>query len=284
MLVVEDEEKRSATFLPRRSLALDLGRACHRASLLSPRKCDYRWMVEVGDVLDGKYRIERALGQGGMAAVFAAKHEKLGEEVAIKVLLPHFATNEEVVGRFEREARAVAKIKSHHVARVFDVGVLPEGSPYLVMELLHGEDLAARLAKSGKLPWKDAVYDVLDACEAVAEAHEAGIVHRDLKPSNLFIVTNASSSRRSPVKVLDFGISKVAQVDKLSTDFKSSMGTPFYMAPEQMRSSKNADARSDIWSLGVILYELTSGALPFEGTEMTEVVMAVATNKPKPLG
>src|SRR5438874_182260 len=103
--------------------------------------------LKVGDVLDGKYRIERALGQGGMAAVFAAKHEKLGEEVAIKVLLPSFAKNEEVVGRFEREARAVAKIKSHHVARVFDVGVLPDGAPYLVMELLHGEDLGARLAK-----------------------------------------------------------------------------------------------------------------------------------------
>ena len=217
--------------------------------------------VREGEILAGKYRVERLLGSGGMGMVVAAHHLDLDEKVALKLLLPGAATNPMLVARFVREARAAAKIKSEHVARVTDVGQLEDGSPYMVMEHLEGSDLAAYLTRTGPLPVAEAVDFVLQACEALAEAHGLGIVHRDLKPANLFCVQRVDDQRS--IKVLDFGISKIS-VDTASqslTQTSALMGSPLYMSPEQMQSARTVDARADIWSLGVILFELLAGRL-----------------------
>jgi serine/threonine protein kinase len=187
----------------------------------------------------------------------------------------------DVVERFAREARAAAKIQGEHVARVLDVGRFDDGMPFMVMECLQGHDLADELAQRGHLPPADAVRHVLETCEALAQAHALRIVHRDLKPSNLFL---AEQPGRPPVvKVLDFGISKVvdANSDAL-TKTASVMGTPFYMSPEQLLSSKNVDERSDIWSLGIILYELLVGQPPFGGDTAPEIIAKIMLNEPQP--
>lgn len=226
--------------------------------------------VRPGDVLAGKYRIERVLGQGGMGVVVSAHHLQLDERIAIKFLLPQALDSAEAVARFAREARAAVKIKSEHVARVIDVGTLETGSPYMVMEYLHGHDLGALVQDRGALPVEDATDYVLQACEAIAEAHSLGIVHRDLKPQNLFLTHRADGS--SCIKVLDFGISKVSspgttgsgsRPEMSMTKTTAVMGSPLYMSPEQMTSARDVDARTDIWALGVILYELLTGRVPF---------------------
>jgi serine/threonine-protein kinase len=227
--------------------------------------------VKEGDVLAGKYRIERVLGEGGMGVVVAALHLQLDERVAIKFLLPGALHNPEAVARFAREARAAVKIKSEHVARVSDVGTLETGAPYMVMEFLQGRDLAAVLAHGGPLAVADAAEYVLQACEALAEAHALGIVHRDLKPANLFLATRADGS--PCVKVLDFGISKLTSASSSGADFGMTkthaiMGSPLYMSPEQMSSTRSVDARADIWAVGAILYELTTGSVPFLADSM----------------
>src|SRR3954454_18638740 len=219
--------------------------------------------IAEGRVLAGKYRIERVLGRGGMGVVVAAHHIHLDEKVAIKFLLPEAVANAEVLGRFVREARAAVRIKSEHVARVSDVGTLEGGEPYMVMEYLEGSDLAEWLLQRGALPVEQAVEFLLQASEAIAEAHALGIVHRDLKPANLFVVRRADGLLS--IKVLDFGISKVTDASMAAgaaTSTLALMGSPLYMSPEQMESARTADARSDIWSLGVILYELLTGACP----------------------
>jgi serine/threonine-protein kinase len=230
--------------------------------------------VHEGDVLDGKYRVERVLGVGGMGIVVAATHLQLDQRVALKFLLPAALGNPEVVARFAREARAAVRIQSEHVARVIDVGTLTTGSPYMVMEYLEGGDLAATLEARGVLPVIEAVTYVLQACEAIAEAHALGVVHRDLKPANLFL---ARRSGRDPlIKVLDFGISKTTDpaVSGL-TQTATVMGSPLYMSPEQMMSSRDVDLRTDIWSLGVILYELLVGEAPFMAETMAQIVFLV---------
>jgi serine/threonine protein kinase len=236
--------------------------------------------VRPGDVLAGKYRIDRILGIGGMGVVVAAQHVMLEEKVAIKFLLPDMLRNQDVVGRFAREARAAVKIKSEHVARVFDVGTLENGAPYMVMEFLEGGDLAAWLRERGPLAVEVAVDFVLQACVAVANAHGLGVVHRDLKPANLFCVRG--SDGEIVVKVLDFGISKITHVSASDTggsltQTSAVMGSPFYMSPEQMQSAKDVDARTDIWALGIVLYELLTGSTPFEGTSFAEIAIKVAT-------
>ncbi len=236
--------------------------------------------VRPGDVLAGKYRIDRILGIGGMGVVVAAHHVMLDERVAIKFLLPEMLHKQEVVGRFAREARAAVKIKSEHVARVFDVGTLDNGAPYMVMEFLEGGDLAAWLRDRGPLAVEVAVDFVLQACVAVANAHGLGIVHRDLKPANLFCVRG--SDGELVVKVLDFGISKITHVSASDTggsltQTSAIMGSPFYMSPEQMQSARDVDARTDIWALGVVLYELLTGTTPFDGTSFAEIAIKVAT-------
>jgi eukaryotic-like serine/threonine-protein kinase len=240
-----------------------------------------------GRVLAGKYRIERVLGRGGMGVVVAAHHIQLDEKVAIKFLLPEAVSNAEVVGRFVREARAAVRIKSEHVARVTDVGTLEGGEPYMVMEYLEGSDLAGWLQQRGALPVEQAVEFVIQACEAIAEAHALGIVHRDLKPANLFVVRRADGLWS--VKVLDFGISKVTAPagsgsDANFTRTAAVMGSPLYMPPEQMAASKLVDARADIWALGVILYELIAGQAPFAGDTLPEVCMKIALEAPRPIG
>jgi serine/threonine-protein kinase len=241
--------------------------------------------IREGDVLAGKYCVERVLGQGGMGVVVAARHIQLDERVALKFLLPHALSSREAVGRFIREARAAVKIKCEHVARVSDVGELENGAPYMVMEYLEGRDLAAWLQQRGPLSIEQAAEFVLQACVAVADAHALGIVHRDLKPANLFCVRR--SDGQMAIKVLDFGISKMTSfADGESgsmTATSAMMGTPLYMSPEQMRSSKDVDARTDIWALGAILYELLSGRPVFQAQSVTELAIKVASEPPTPV-
>jgi serine/threonine protein kinase len=240
--------------------------------------------MKAGETIAGKYRIERVLGEGGMGIVFEATHLQLDQRVAIKLLHGEALGSEEAVGRFAREARAAAKIQSEHVVKVFDVSTLESGAPYLVMEYLEGKDLDGTLRQDGPLGVDDAVTYVLQACEALAEAHKNGIVHRDLKPANLFVSERTDGSMG--VKILDFGISKLAPkgINEVSVTRTSAlMGSPLYMAPEQMRSTRNVDLRADIWSLGIILYELLVGSPPFDGETLTEVCAAIVADAPKSL-
>ncbi len=243
--------------------------------------------VHEGDILAGKYRVERVLGIGGMGVVVAAHHIQLDEKVALKFLLPHMLTNGEAVARFAREARAAVKIKSEHVARVIDVGTLETGAPYMVMEFLEGLDLGVWLQQRGALAFDQAVEFVLQACVAVAEAHALGIVHRDLKPANLFCIRRADG--QLSIKVLDFGISKTTTVAGSSapemsmTATSAMMGSPLYMSPEQMESAKSVDRRTDIWALGVILFELLTRRTPFDGDSMPAVCMKITSQPPPPL-
>jgi eukaryotic-like serine/threonine-protein kinase len=235
-----------------------------------------------GRVLSGKYRIEGVLGRGGMGVVLGARHLVLHERVAIKFLSPEALLNGEAVARFEREARAAVRIKSEHVVRVMDVDRLDSGAPYMVMEYLDGEDLAALLRRSGPLPTDQAVEFVLQACVAVADAHVAGIIHRDIKPANLFCVRR--SDGRLIIKVLDFGISKLTEPAASSTNAGTKtntiLGSPVYMSPEQLKNSKDVDGRSDIWALGVVLFELLTGRVPFAGQSIVELAVKIATQQP----
>ena len=229
--------------------------------------------VREGDILAGKYKIERVLAKGGMGVVVAALHEQLEQRVALKFLLPEGASDESAIGRFLREARAAVRLRSEHVAKVLDVGTLDTGSPYIVMEYLDGRDLQAVLAERGKLTQAVAVSHLLQACEAIAEAHALGIVHRDLKPANLFLTRRNDGS--PCIKVLDFGISRLAnRVDGL-TKTSVLMGSPYYMSPQQMRSSRDADARCDIWALGMILYELLTGIVAFPRETLPELCASI---------
>ena len=234
-----------------------------------------------GDLVAGKYRVESVLGRGGMGAVLLALHERLEERVAIKVLRPELARDAGIARRFEREARAAVRIKSEHVARVRDVGELADGSPFLVMEHLTGSDIGAVLADDGALPLVDTVDLLLQACEALAEAHSHGIVHRDIKPSNLFLTRRADGSPL--VKVLDFGIAKAVARDGSSSTLTTTatmLGSPTYMSPEQVRSSRDVDERSDIWSLGVSLFEMLTDSHPFRGASPSAILAAVVMDRP----
>jgi serine/threonine protein kinase len=235
--------------------------------------------VSPGDTIGGKYRVVRQLGEGGMGVVFEAEHLRLGQRVAIKFLRADVLAMPDAVARFEREARACCRIRGPHIAHVLDVDTDEGGRPYIVMELLRGRDLEAELGNRGALPLREAVDWVLQACAAVAEAHAAGIVHRDLKPSNLFL----SDERGTRVlKVLDFGISKIACEDRSDalTSAGLTVGTPLYMSPEQVRCSRDVDARTDVWSLGVILYELVAGVPPFMGNTTAAIAAIVADATP----
>jgi eukaryotic-like serine/threonine-protein kinase len=241
------------------------------------------WPVHPGQVLAGKYRVERILGHGGMGVVVSAHHLQLDEKVALKFLLPAALENPMAVARFEREARAAAKIKSEHVARVADVGQLENGAPFMVMEYLEGTDLAAHVEARGRLSFVEATDLVLQACEALAEAHVLGIIHRDLKPSNLFLANRPSGP--PVVKVLDFGISKSigAEASAQLTSTAAIIGSPMFMSPEQLLASKDVTVRSDIWSLGVILYVLVTGVGPFGGESLAAIIAAVMHKDLPPL-
>jgi serine/threonine-protein kinase len=240
-----------------------------------------------GTIIANKYRIDRIIGSGGMGLVVQATHLELREPVAIKVLLPEVSQNPEASARFLREARAAARLKGVHVARSTDVGKLENGQRYMVMEYLDGSDLASLLSSRGALPLRKACEFILQSCEAVAEAHEHGIIHRDLKPANLFVVSLPDGS--DSIKVLDFGISKAIDLQSsrnpgLQTGSQSMLGTPLYASPEQLLSSASVDERTDIWSLGgVVFYELLTGSRPFEGRTLEEIIARVVSCAPTPL-
>jgi eukaryotic-like serine/threonine-protein kinase len=236
----------------------------------------------VGTVLADKYRIDRVIGRGGMGIVLAATHVHLQQPVALKVLLPDLVDNKGVVERFVREARASAQLRGEHVCRVSDVGSLGNGAPYFVMELLEGRDLASLIEAAGPLQVGLAVEYVLQACLGVAEAHALGIVHRDLKPANLFLTARPDGTPL--VKVLDFGIAKAQRDTNFSlTSTATVLGSPGYMSPEQLRSTRDVDVRSDVWSLGVIIYELVSGRPPFLAQSITELALRIAMDPAPPL-
>jgi serine/threonine protein kinase len=242
--------------------------------------------VPIGELVAGKYRVERVIGQGGMGVVVAAMHEQLGQRVAIKMLLQEAKASPNALARFLREARAAASIRGEHVARVLDVGEMEGGAPYIVMEYLEGRDLAQTLAQGGPLPVEEAVAYVLQACEAIAEAHAAGIIHRDLKPSNLFVTAGPDGTPL--VKVLDFGISKALLSSGTSsqnqlTTTSSFVGSPVYSPPEQLVQSSDVDARADIWSIGTILFEALAGRAPFVGDSVMHVASRIFNEAPTPL-
>jgi serine/threonine protein kinase len=228
-----------------------------------------------GTEIAGKYVVERRLGAGGMGVVLAVRHKELGERYALKLMLPAASASDPARERFAREAKAAARLKSEHVARAIDFGFLSDGgAPFMVLELLEGQNLAERLSERGPLEPREIARLMLDACDALREAHAEGIVHRDLKPANLFCTPRRDGT--TVLKVLDFGIAKtLAQDSAALTKTATTMGSPFYMSPEQMRSAKSADARSDVWSLGVTMFELATGHLPFVGETVTEVAILV---------
>ncbi|HLK35314.1 MAG TPA: serine/threonine-protein kinase [Polyangiaceae bacterium] len=238
-----------------------------------------------GQVLGGKYRIERTVAWGGMAAILAAEHLVLGQRVAVKVMLGDPSEASAGAARMLREARASARLQSTHVARVFDAGVIDGGAPFLVMEYLEGRDLAAVLAQRGPLDPAEVVDLALQALEGLAHAHAAGIVHRDLKPANLFLADAPDGS--VTLKLLDFGISMslVDSADARAPSLPGAqvVGSPMYMSPEQVHNPAATDARSDIWSLGVTLYELLTGVVPFEGQGIGETLAAILEQMPAPV-
>jgi serine/threonine-protein kinase len=248
-------------------------------------------VVRPGDVIAGKFQVERVLGEGGMGYVVSARHLQLGQVVALKFMREEVSTPEYRT-RFMREARNTVRLKSKHVSRVLDVGQLDDGAPYMVMELLEGTDLSALLHARGPFHVHEACEFVLQACEALAEAHGCGIVHRDLKPANLFLTRGPSGE--PVVKVLDFGVSKVIELameqtaassgvipptafdmESVVTKATDLLGSPSYMAPEQIVSARDADARSDLWSLGVILFRLISGKAPFAAQALGELIQQI---------
>jgi serine/threonine-protein kinase len=240
-----------------------------------------------GEVFAEKYVVERVIGVGGVAVVVAARHAELDELVAIKVLRPEVQQRKQLVQRFACEAKAAVLIKSDHAARIFDVGVAAGRGPYLVMEYLEGQDLRARLATTGALTVEHAVQYVMQACEALAVAHAKGIVHRDIKPANLFLARRADGTEI--IKVLDFGISEAALTgtafgsphEALQT--QALTGPPLYMSTERIRSTSTVDRHADIWSLGVVLYELLTGHLAFPGTAITQTCADVLERAPRPM-
>jgi serine/threonine protein kinase len=238
-------------------------------------------VAAVGDILAGKYRVEGTLGAGGMGIVFAATHLDLERLVAVKVMRAEMGEHPGAVERLLLEAKLAARFRNEHVCKVLDVGTLENGAPYIVMEYLEGVDLATLLSQQGPLDAETAVDFILEVCEALTEAHTSQIVHRDLKPENLFV---ARSMDGTPcIKVLDFGISKQLGVHGPSrnlTNPSAALGSPYYMAPEQMRSARDVDARADIWAVGAILFELLLGLQAFAGETLPEVCANVLNTRP----
>jgi serine/threonine-protein kinase len=235
-----------------------------------------------GDLIASRFRVEAEIGRGAMGVVFRAR-DPSNQQVAIKVLLPEAIDTPGATERFTNEAEAARGLTSENTVRVFDAGTLDNALPYMVMELLEGTDMETVLQQRNRLPAAEACDVVIQACAALAEAHGRGMVHRDLKPGNLF--ASRLPNGLTQIKVLDFGLSKVkAQVRQIAlTSTGTLLGTPYYMAPEQLRSSKDVDARADVWSLAVILYELLSGKVPFDGSSFGMLFGKIVTEEPAPL-
>lgn len=241
--------------------------------------------ITVGDVIDGRYRVERLLGVGGMGCVYEALHQALNQRVALKFMLPKFARDQSAVDRFTREARAAVRLVTEHVGRVLDLGALPDGTPFLVMELLVGETVEHRLLREGPFPRRVALELIVDTLDALHEAHALGIVHRDLKPANLFLARRSSGGE--VLKVLDFGVAKSVHPDIEaglgSTSAATLVGSPLYMAPEQLSPGRAIDARADLWAVGCTLYQVLTGKTPFEGNDLVELMYSIQTRPHVPL-
>jgi hypothetical protein len=241
-------------------------------------------MVEPGQVLDGKYRIVRLIGEGGMGAVFEGENVRINRRVAIKVLHGAALSNAETVQRFEREAQAAGRIGSDHILEILDLGVLADGERYMVMEFLAGQTLTQRIVQHGRLTPRQVTPLMRQVLVGLGAAHAAGIIHRDLKPDNLFILKERSGIR-DYVKIIDFGISKFNALggDMSMTRTGAVMGTPYYMSPEQAKGSGKVDARSDLYAIGVILYEAVAGQVPFLADTFNELMFKIVLSDPKPL-
>jgi serine/threonine-protein kinase len=238
--------------------------------------------LNTGDIIEGKYRIVRLLGEGGMGAVYEGENTRIHRRVAIKVLHAAVAAKADVVQRFEREAQAAGRIGSEHIVEVLDLGNLPGGERFMVMEFLDGESLGERIKKRKRLTPQEAAPLLYQTLEGLAAAHQAGIVHRDLKPDNIYLLTSRGG-QKDFVKVLDFGVSKfnVLDSDMSMTKTGAVMGTPFYMSPEQARGAK-IDHRSDLYSVGVVMYQAVTGRLPFNAETFNELVFKIALENPEP--
>ncbi len=235
--------------------------------------------IAPGTVVLDKYRVSRTIGVGGMGVVVQATHTTLGNEVAIKFLLPQFAVSQDAARRFVREAQAASRIASEHIARVFDTGTSQPFGPYIVMEFLEGNDLSRQVRLNGPLDIETAIDFTVQAALALAEAHAAGIVHRDVKPANLFVVHRADGS--PVIKVLDFGISKVSETSGLDvTKTSAVLGSGLYMSPEQMKASKNVDHRTDVYGLAITLYELLTRTQPYTADSFAELAIKVNMEPP----
>jgi serine/threonine-protein kinase len=232
----------------------------------------------------GNYVVQKKVGEGGMGVVYLAEHPRIHRRVAIKVLLPQYAQNPQVVSRFFNEAKAANEIRNEHIVDILDFGELPDGAPYIIMEWLDGRSLGDVLDKAGKLPLARAVHIARGIARALSAAHAHGIVHRDLKPDNIFLLERTGDA--DFVKVLDFGIAKLVGSEQAASDVKTKtgalIGTPSYMSPEQCRGIA-VDQRSDIYSLGVILYRMLTGRLPFEAEALGELLLQHMTQQPKSL-
>jgi serine/threonine-protein kinase len=239
--------------------------------------------VVPGQVVGGKWRVVRLIGRGGMGAVYEGQNTSIGKKVALKFIDADYAGHAEVVSRFQREAEAASVVESGHIVHVFDSGTTEQGIPYIVMELLQGEDLRSRLNRMGKLPPAEAVHIAIQILRGLARAHASGIVHRDLKPDNIFLVEHDDEPLF--VKIVDFGISKfitgrnVTPVGTL-TQRGVILGTPFYMSPEQARAVTDLDERTDLWSVGAILYECVSGERPFTGDAYEAIIVSICSTDP----
>jgi serine/threonine protein kinase len=235
----------------------------------------------VRGLVAGKYEVLNLIGRGGMGSVWQGRHASLGTRVAIKFVDPEHAQSHEARARFVTEARAAATIQSKHAIQIYDHGVTDDGRPYIVMELLLGEPLDRRLERLGRLSLAETARILGQVCRALQRAHDAGIIHRDLKPENIFLVRSPDDDEET-AKVLDFGIAKImaapgALAATSSTKTGAVLGTPYYMSPEQARGLRNIDHRTDLWSLGVIAYKCVTGALPFEGESVGDLLVNICT-------
>jgi serine/threonine-protein kinase len=236
--------------------------------------------VSEGTVIADKFRLIRMLGKGGMGSVWVAEHRGLDTHVAVKFMSVEHAHNDEALARFKREAAAAARIKSPNVVQIFDHGFTTNNVPYIVMELLEGEDLMRRIQRAGPLPLAFVCDVVGQVCKALSRAHKAGIVHRDIKPENIFL---SEMDGERLIKVLDFGIAKGTPESNLSmTSTGAALGSPYYMSPEQIMSAKAVDPRSDLWSLGIVAYQALTGTLPFEGETVGALAVAINDGIYKP--